>query len=400
MRVSNRNLAMFFTTLLVVLALVGGTWTTTLGAPLPQGTLPGGGTATATPDHNPERTATPTSRVNPPVQPPSGPVPQIFIVSVNPDNTVTIRTINFPKGTDFDVLMNYYGTLGVGGKVVTTVNSGAGGELNWTFNIPDFLKGQKRIAIRLQSKNGYFAFNWFWNQASGSQGKPAATSASPSATKVPAPKVCGVTFPTIFIMAVEQDKSVTIRAFNMPTSQKFDVLLNYNGTLGINGDKVGTADSDGGGSLVYTFNIPAKYQGQERVAIRLQSASSGAYAYNWFWNHTVSTSISAPASGSVTCLPAGVVPSFSIKSVVKDSKVTVNAVNLPKNDVFLVAINTYGTPGIGVTTALINTGGGGSQELTFNVPDAIKGNPRFSIVMISPTSGYYAYNWFWNNNAN
>jgi len=56
------------------------------------------------------------------------------------------------------------GTRGVGGVQVATVDSGAGGTLDLTFNIPDYLKGQYQIAIRMQSPtSGYYAFNWFYN---------------------------------------------------------------------------------------------------------------------------------------------------------------------------------------------------------------------------------------------
>jgi hypothetical protein len=52
----------------------------------------------------------------------------------------------------------------VGGVKVDTVNSGTGGAQTYTFTIPDSLKGDSRIAIRLQSPtSGYFSYNWFYN---------------------------------------------------------------------------------------------------------------------------------------------------------------------------------------------------------------------------------------------
>ena len=60
--------------------------------------------------------------------------------------------------------MNDYGTRGIGGAVIQTVDSAAGGALTFTFDIPDAMKGKQRIAIRLESSaSGYFAYNWFWN---------------------------------------------------------------------------------------------------------------------------------------------------------------------------------------------------------------------------------------------
>ena len=55
------------------------------------------------------------------------------------------------------------GTLGLGGVIVATTNSGAGGAFTATYTIPDALKGSQRIAIRMDSNMGYFAYNWFWN---------------------------------------------------------------------------------------------------------------------------------------------------------------------------------------------------------------------------------------------
>lgn len=90
-------------------------------------------------------------------------IPTFSIVSVVEDTSVTIRTANFPKNTDFVVRMGRYGTLGIGGVYVTTVNSGKGGELTFKFTIPASLTERGRIAIRLESASGYYAYNWFYN---------------------------------------------------------------------------------------------------------------------------------------------------------------------------------------------------------------------------------------------
>jgi len=79
------------------------------------------------------------------------------------DTSVTIQTANFPPSQDFVVTMGPIGSLGVGGIVVASTNSGAGGAFTATYNIPAQLAGTAQIAIRLQSASGYYAFNWFWN---------------------------------------------------------------------------------------------------------------------------------------------------------------------------------------------------------------------------------------------
>ena len=58
--------------------------------------------------------------------------------------------------------MGPFGTQGIGGPVVGTLNSGVGGQLTATFTIPAQLAGSSRIAIRTQA-DPFFAYNWFYN---------------------------------------------------------------------------------------------------------------------------------------------------------------------------------------------------------------------------------------------
>jgi len=79
------------------------------------------------------------------------------------DTSVTVLTANFPPNQDFVVTMGPLNSLGLGGIVVATTNSGAGGAFTATYNIPASLVGTAQISIRMQSAAGYYAFNWFWN---------------------------------------------------------------------------------------------------------------------------------------------------------------------------------------------------------------------------------------------
>jgi hypothetical protein len=54
-------------------------------------------------------------------------------------------------------------TQGVNGTLVTTTDSGTG-SFTATYTIPASLKGSAQISIRLQSKSGYYSYNWFYNQ--------------------------------------------------------------------------------------------------------------------------------------------------------------------------------------------------------------------------------------------
>jgi len=116
---------------------------------------PGGPTTSPT-----SKTATPGG---PTATPSSANIPTFSITAVVKDTSVTIKTNNLPKNQTFTVRMGAIGTRAIGGTVVGTLDSGAGGVLTATYNIPATLQGSAQIAIRMDSPAGFFAFNWFFN---------------------------------------------------------------------------------------------------------------------------------------------------------------------------------------------------------------------------------------------
>ena len=214
-------------------------------------------------------------------------IPTISIESVTPDVSVQIMTHDYPANQTFTVRMGPFGTQAINGTVVGEFNSAGGGSIPLTFDIPDQLKGMAQIAIRLDSPQGYFSYNWFYNSASGGGGTPAPTAtvnptATPSGSATPAPTQV---VPTISIKAVVQNTSVTITTHNYPANQTFTARMGPFGTQAINGTVVGTVDSGSGGSFDATFNIPSNLQGLSTIAIRLDSPQ-GFFSYNWFYNST------------------------------------------------------------------------------------------------------------------
>ncbi|HRO25605.1 MAG TPA: hypothetical protein PLR07_15065, partial [Promineifilum sp.] len=91
--------------------------------------------------------------------------PTFTVCAVARDTTVTVKTKDFPPNQAFTVTMGAYGTQGIGGYQVGTLNSGTGGALTLTFNVPPQLAGSGRIAIRMQTAHAYpfYAYNWFFN---------------------------------------------------------------------------------------------------------------------------------------------------------------------------------------------------------------------------------------------
>jgi hypothetical protein len=204
-------------------------------------------------------------------------------------------------------------------------------------------------------------------------------------------------YPYFSITAVVKDQSVTIQTYNFPLNDNFIVTMGPYGGLGIGGIIVGTTNSGPGGSFAATYYIPAALVGSYRIAVRLQSPISGYYAYNWFYNNTAP----APVTPVPTPIPGySGYPYFFISSVVKDQNVTIQAYNFPPNDTFTVRMGPYGSLGIGgVVVGTTDTGVGGAFTATYNIPAALIGSYKIAIRLESPNTGYYAYNWFYNNST-
>jgi hypothetical protein len=235
--------------------------------------------------------------------PPSGPIyagiPTFSVQSALANESVTIVTSNFPPNQTFTVTIGQMFTQGIGGTVVGTIESGAGGRATHTFTIPEGLRGQPRLSIRAQTAHvapakPYYAYNWFNNSA------PAAVAPGPvTAAPDPAPAVgigggdplySGI--PTFRICSITRDGSVTIQTSNFPRNQNFNVTMGAMYTRGIGGTQVGVLQSGADRSARYTFNIPDNLKQSSRISIRAESGHANPYfAYNWFDNFTTTTDL-------------------------------------------------------------------------------------------------------------
>jgi hypothetical protein len=90
-------------------------------------------------------------------------VPTFGILKVTRDATVTIQTNEFPANTKYVVKMGGAYTYALGGITIGTFDSGKGGTMNGTFNIPAELKGSDRIDIRVEFPDGRYTYNYFFN---------------------------------------------------------------------------------------------------------------------------------------------------------------------------------------------------------------------------------------------
>lgn len=314
-------------------------------------------------------------------------IPGINIVSVVPNQVVTIETVNFPSGLDFDVIIGPYGELGRTGYKVATTNSGAGGRFTVTYNIPPEYKDAPRLAIRLtNASKGYFAYNWFDNVVP-----------TPKPTSTQNPVLAAYKgHPSIKVSSVESGKNVTIDAESFPPKADLSVVMSIPGTRFKQSYAAGSANSGETGTFTSTFTIPQEISGLFMIAIKIQDPATGYYAYNWFFNlNYPAVSTAAP---TVTAAPsyAGE-PAIEFTTVVKGTSVTLKAGNLPLNETFEVYMGDIKSlVSGGVKVAEINSGESGEVVQTYNIPAELNGLWQISVRVVSTTSGVYGYNWFYN----
>jgi LysM repeat protein len=106
----------------------------------------------------------------------------------------------------------------------------------------------------------------------------------------------------------------------------------------------------------------------------------------------------ATPSSSASSSASSVIPTFSINSEVKNQTVTIQTYNFPANKTFDVLMGGIGTQAInGISAGAVNTNGGGYFVVTFEIPAALKGLSQIAIRLeANDSSGFFAYNWFYN----
>jgi hypothetical protein len=191
------------------------------------------------------------------------------------------------------------------------------------------------------------------------------------------------TFPTIRIINVIPNQSVTIDALNLPPDREWVVRMGTVDAEGIGGTVVATAHSGPAGTFQGTYQIPQNLHGAAQIVIRLESPS-GWFAYHWFENLPTGIPVQAP------------VPSFLITEVAVNHSVTIAATNFPPNQQFRVTMGQLGSEGIGgIAVATTNSGEAGAFTETYNIPAELHGREQIAVRLESPI-GIFAHNWFFN----
>lgn len=98
-----------------------------------------------------------------------------------------------------------------------------------------------------------------------------------------------------------------------------------------------------------------------------------------------------PSPGSST------VPTFIITDVIRNKQVSIKTSGFPPNQEFKVTMGRMGTQGIdGIEVGETYSAKGGSFSASYTIPKALRGLDLIAI-RLEGSSGYYSYNWFYNN---
>ncbi len=233
----------------------------------------------------------------------SAATPLIDIVRVVPDESVTIRANDFPANVNFTIRMDVSGNRAEDGLAVASLNSGRGGAFEATINIPAQLKGIATIAIRLESKEGWFAYNWFTNKVGGAMPTPQPTQPS-QPVPVTGPK------PYLSILAVRSNELVEVEARNMPAHTDLSVRVGPFTSFYRDYVYAPTVRTDANGYARWTIALPSVVQNVERVTVRIDGGKR--YAFNAFKNVTSGTIGGVPVTSTGTCQITSSVPTGSV----------------------------------------------------------------------------------------
>lgn len=204
---------------------------------------------------------------------------------------------------------------------------------------------------------------------------------------------------------VDPNATVSIQTYNFPSNVEFKVKIgnNVNGTY--QWRDVAALDSGHGGSFGADFAIPAEFSGANQLAIRLIQYKKNGKTFmqdQVFYNVAGGGTGGYPPPGPVPCYghpPCwGVIPTIWISGVVRDNSVTITTRNWPAGVTFQVLMGPMGTRGIGGTAVgTLNSGAGGTLTATFAIPAHLRGSRQIAIRTQNWPTGYFSYNWFWNN---
>lgn len=200
---------------------------------------------------------------------------KINITGVKKNQSVTVKGLNFPAKQRFMVRVGPYYTFARSYRIMDYVQSGKGGEIEFTVKLPDNVKEGELVAIRVDSEDGHYAYNAFYNNDKNAPSNPPAATPTPAPTSKPSSSVCQV-------ISTSPSSSKTY-----PVNADLDAVWEVKNT--------GTTTWDAGsldhkylsGDKIYKFNalydMPQSVKPGETVTIRvdLKGLQAGTYRMTW-----------------------------------------------------------------------------------------------------------------------
>jgi hypothetical protein len=91
----------------------------------------------------------------------------IEVVAVKESKVITVKATGFPANTDYKVRIGPYYGFSKNNETMLTVNSSSDGNFRFNVNLPDMLKHDDLVTIRLDGPNKQHAYNAFKNHSTG-----------------------------------------------------------------------------------------------------------------------------------------------------------------------------------------------------------------------------------------
>lgn len=196
------------------------------------------------------------------------------------------------------------------------------------------------------------------------------------------------------VTRVNPNVSVSILTHNFPSNVEFKVKIGNNVGGTYQWRDVAALDSGAGGSFGADFAIPADFNGARQLAIRLIQYKKNGKTFS---QDQVFLNVAGGTGGYPPPVP-GVIPTIWISSVVRDTSVTITTRNWPAGLTFEVLMGPMGTRGVGgYHVGTLYSGAGGTLTATFPIPAPLRGSRQIAIRTQNWQTGYFSYNWFWNN---
>jgi LysM repeat protein len=201
------------------------------------------------------------------------------------------------------------------------------------------------------------------------------------------------------ITKVVPDDTIQIKTSHLPSNVLMDARMGRYVQGGYEWENVGQLDTDAGGSIFATFNIPPSFAGESRIIMRLvQTKQKGNVVVDRPTpNVWTAPAYRRPGYGGRYYYYGGI-PTIWIVSVVRNSEVTFRTNNFPPGLTFDVLMGPMGTRGVnGYHVGTLNSGSGGVMDATYPIPGPLYNHRQISIRTQNLPTGYYSYNWFYNN---